>query len=196
MPFSDLPKDHFRVIYADPPWSFAAWSHRGEGKGASQHYPCMKLPDICSLPVASIAHRDCALFIWVVQPMLPEAMEVIEAWGFKFRTVAFAWIKMPKSWSDDEGQLSMTRTRIKPRLGLGYHTRSGMEQCFLAIKGDGYKRQKQGVEQVLHAPIRKHSQKPDEIRNRIEMLVGDVPRIELFARQRSPGWSSWGNENE
>lgn len=187
-----FPTGKYKVIYADPPWQFEAWSHRGEGKGASQHYDCMSLADICALPVAEIAEDDAALFIWVVQPQLPEAMKLIEAWGFKFKTVAFAWIKMPKSWEGD-GQLSMM-PRIKPRMGLGYHTRSGMEQCWLAIRGKGYKRQKQGVEQVLFSPLREHSRKPDEIAARIEALVGNVPRIELFARQNRPGWDAWGNE--
>jgi N6-adenosine-specific RNA methylase IME4 len=190
----DLPRNHFRVIYADPPWSFAAWSHRGEGKGASQHYPTMKLADICALPVASIAAPDAALFLWVVQPMLPEAMKVIEAWGFEFRTVAFCWIKMPAAWTDEPDQLSLLPTRIKPRLGLGYHTRSGMEQCWLAIRGKGYKRAAQGIEQVLHAPLQQHSRKPDEIAERIVALAGDVRRIELFARRPRAGWAVWGDE--
>jgi N6-adenosine-specific RNA methylase IME4 len=186
-PFAGLPRKHFRVVYADPPWRFAAWSHRGEGRGASQHYSCMNLDEICALPVAELAADDAALFLWVVQPMLPAAMRVLEAWGFAFRTVAFVWIKMPPSWTPDS-------PRHQPRLGLGYHTRSGAEQCWLAIRGNGYKRQALGVEQVLHAPLRKHSQKPNEIAERIERLIGDVPRIELFARELRSGWCSWGKE--
>lgn len=190
-PFAGLQARHYQVIYADPPWNFAAWSHRGEGKGAAQHYSTMKLADIKALPVPDIAAPDCALFLWVVQPMLPEAMEVIESWGFKFRTVAFCWVKMRQLWS--ENQLSLLSQ--KPRMGLGYHTRSGMEQCWLAIRGKGYKRAEQGVEQVLHAPIGEHSAKPREIRNRIVRLTGDVPRVELFAREPTAGgWVAWGNE--
>jgi N6-adenosine-specific RNA methylase IME4 len=191
-----FPDKKFKVIYADPPWQFKAWSHRGEGKGASQHYDCMSLADICALPVADIAEDDAALFLWVVQPQLPEAMELIEAWGFKFKTVAFAWIKMPKSW--DPNQIGTSR--FAPRLGLGYHTRSGMEQCWLAVRGKGYKRRPKGeaasIEQVLHAPLGRHSEKPEEIAHRIERLVGDVPRIELFARKRRNGWDVWGNDDE
>lgn len=190
-PFKGLQKNGYRVLYADPPWNFKAWSHRGEGKGASQHYSTMKLDDICALPVADISAPDAALFMWVVQPMLPEAMHVLDAWGFKFRTVAFCWVKMPASWTDS--QFSMA-PRMKPRLGLGYHTRSGMEQCWLAIRGKGYKRHAQGVEQVLHAPLREHSRKPDEIAARIDELVGDVPRLEMFARERKYGWDSWGDQ--
>jgi N6-adenosine-specific RNA methylase IME4 len=188
----------YKVIYADPPWNFAVWSHRGEGKGASQHYQCMSLADICNLPVADICEDDAALFMWVVQPMLPEALRVIEKWGFIYRTVAFIWVKMPQSWCDPHTmrQLSLVPTRIEPRLGLGYHTRSGAEQCWLAIRGKGYKRSKQSVAQVLHAPIREHSRKPDEIAQRIVELTGNVSRIELFARDLRHGWDCWGDEAE
>jgi N6-adenosine-specific RNA methylase IME4 len=194
MAFEELPKKHFRAMLADPPWHFAAWSHRGEGKGASQHYDCMSLDEICALPVADIMADDAALFLWVVQPMLPDGLRVMESWGFKFRTVAFVWVKMPATWSEHQLSMFETGNRVQPRLGLGYHTRSGVEQCWLGIRGNGYERQAQGVEQVLHAPLRQHSRKPDEIARRIELLVGDVPRIELFARQARPGWQAWGNE--
>jgi N6-adenosine-specific RNA methylase IME4 len=186
-PFAGLPRAHYRVAYADPPWRFYPWSYRGDGKGACQHYECMSLESVCALPVKDLMAPDAALFLWAVQPMLPEAMRVLEAWGFAFRTVAFVWIKMPPSWTADS-------PRHQPRLGLGYHTRSGAEQCWLAIRGRGYKRRCCGVEQVLHAPLRSHSRKPDEIAERIERLVGDVPRIELFARARRPGWISWGDQ--
>jgi len=186
-PFIGLPRGHFRVCYADPPWRFHAWSHRGEKKGACQHYQTRALDEICTLPVAELMAPDAALFLWVVQPMLPEAVQVLRAWGFEYRTVAFVWNKMPASWTETSG-------RVRPRLGLGYHTRSGAEQCWLAIRGRGYERQCKGVEQVIHAPLRAHSQKPDEIVERIERLVGDVPRIELFARTHRPNWSAWGDE--
>ena len=192
--FSTLPRKDYKVLVADPPWRFAAWSHRGEGKGASQHYDCMSLKDLCALPVESIVADDAALFLWVVQPMLPEALKLIEAWGFLYRTVAFVWVKMPASWTKDQFGFEWAPRRVKPKMGLGYHTRSGTEQCWLAIRGDGYKRQAQGIEQVLHAPLREHSRKPPEIMERIEALVGDVPRAELFARCERPGWDSWGEE--
>lgn len=203
-----LKKGHYKVILADPPWQFQAWSHRGEDRGAVQHYDCMSLQDICNLPVGDLAAEDCALFLWVVQPMLPEAMRVIESWGFKFKTVAFAWIKMPKTWgADGDGRWS----RVSPRMGLGYYTRSGMEQCWLATKGSpklahpptesrvegakglkGIKRVT--VPQVIHAPLREHSRKPDEVARSINKLFGDVSRCELFAREHNNGWESWGEQ--
>jgi N6-adenosine-specific RNA methylase IME4 len=186
-PFVGLPRHYFKVAYIDPPWRFQTWSHRGQGKGASQHYETWSFERLKALPVPELMVPDGAVFSWVVQPLLPEAVQLLTHWECPFRSVGFIWVKMPPSWTEASG-------RIRPRLGLGYHTRSGTEQCWLGIRGKGYKRQCQGVEQVLHAPIRAHSQKPDEIANRIARLVGDVPRIELFARTRRPGWVSWGDE--
>lgn len=183
-----FPQGPFEVILADPPWSFAAWSHRGEGRGASQHYNCMSLQDIKALPVSSIAWKDAALFLWVVQPMLPEALELIEAWGFKFKTVAFAWVKI----KGKQDRLFYSGEDV--RMGLGYHTRAGMEQCWLATRGKGYERMSQGEAQVIFSPLREHSRKPDEIQDAIVRLCGDVPRCELFARQEREGWMTWGNE--
>jgi len=186
-PFIGLPTGHFTVAYVDPPWSYQTWSHRGQGKGASQHYEVQPAEWLEMLPIAQLMAADAAMFLWVPQPFIPDAVQILKCWGFNYRTVAFYWIKMPARWTPESG-------RIRPRLGLGYHTRSGAEQCWLAMRGRGYKRQCQGVEQVIHAPLRAHSQKPDEIIERIERLVGDVPRIELFARAHRPGWTVWGDE--
>jgi N6-adenosine-specific RNA methylase IME4 len=205
MIFDGLPLNHFRVVYADPPWQFKTYNEKGRKKlpdwkpfkGASaQHYETMKLDDIINIPVRDIAAKDAALFMWVVQPMLPEAMQVLDAWGFEFKTVVFCWVKMLKSWVDTPSQMEFfpVPIRVRPRLGLGYHTRSGMEQCWLAVRGKGYRRQKRGVEQVLHAPLSDHSKKPEEFARRIELLTGDVPRIELFARRYRKGWTVWGDE--
>lgn len=188
----DLPRGPFSVIYADPPWRFASWSHRGEAKGAAQHYDCMSLDDICALPVAGAAARDAALFIWVVQPMLPEALRVVEAWGFTFKTVAFCWVKL----KGVAAQQKLFYAAEDVRLGLGYHTRSGMEQCWLATRGKGYQRLTQGEAQVHFEAVREHSRKPDHFVSAIERLTGDVPKLEMFARTTRPGWSAWGNQTD
>jgi N6-adenosine-specific RNA methylase IME4 len=188
-PFAGLPRGYFRIALIDPPWTFHAWSHRGEGKGACQHYRCQSLEEIIALPVDQLMAADAAVFLWVVQPMFPEALRVITAWNFEYRTKAFVWIKMPKRWNANHLPL-----RIRPRMGLGYHTRSGTEDCWLALRGKGYRRQSMGVEQVVYAPIREHSRKPDEVRVRIDQRVGGIPRIELFAREQAPGWNAWGDE--
>ena len=142
----------------------------------------MKLSDICALPVASLTDKDCALFMWVTFPNLKEAFEVISAWGFEYKTVAFVWCKKNKivdSWFT----------------GLGYWTRANAEICLLATKGKP-KRVSKSVRQIIDTPIERHSKKPDEIRERIVELMGDLPRVELFARQPTLGWDIWGNEVE
>ena len=133
-------------------------------------------------PVAEIADRDCALFLWATFPQLPEALRLIKAWGFAYKTVAFVWLKQnPKA--------------LTWFYGLGFWTRSNAEICLLATKGHP-KRQSAGIHQLVISPVERHSKKPDEVREKIVELMGDVPRIELFARQQTPGWDVWGNEVE
>ena len=170
----------YKVLYADPPWAYKVWSKKGAGRSAESHYPTMPIEAIKALPVGELADRDCTLFLWITLPMLREAWGVMDAWGFAFKTVAFVWIKQcPKSDS--------------LFTGMGYWTRANAELCLLATRGRP-KRQAKNVHQVILSHVERHSQKPEEARRRIEALMGDVPRIELFARQKVPGWDAWGNE--
>ena len=140
----------------------------------------MKLSDICALSVADIADKDCALFMWATFPNLQEAFEVIEAWGFTFKTIAFVWCKKNRkadSWFT----------------GLGHWTRANAEICLLATKGKP-KCISKSVHQIVATPIERHSKKPDEVRKRIVELMGDLPKIELFAREKTDGWDVFGNE--
>ena len=170
----------YNIIYADPPWSYRVWSEKGKGRSAENHYPTMSIKEICALPISNIAEKDSALFLWVTFPTLPEAFEVIRAWGFKFATVAFVWVKRNKKSPDYF-------------FGLGYWTRANAEICLLATKGKP-RRVSASVRQIIDAPLMRHSQKPDECRDRIVELMGDLPRIELFARNKADGWDVWGNE--
>ena len=140
----------------------------------------MSLDDIKALPVGELADKDCALFMWITFPLLREAWDVIESWGFTYKSVAFVWVKQNKK---------------TPSLfwGMGYWTRANAELCIIATKGSP-KRQSKSVHQVIISPIEQHSKKPDITRDRIVELMGDVPRIELFARQKTEGWDVWGNE--
>ena len=142
----------------------------------------MSADDICSLPVADIAEDNSVLFLWVTFPNLQESFRVIKAWGFEYRTVAFVWVKRNKK-------------AINWFMGLGYWTRANAEICLLAVKGKP-KRVSKSVRQIIDSPIERHSKKPDETRERIVELMGDLPRIELFARQKTDGWNVWGNEVE
>jgi len=140
----------------------------------------MSVDEICALPVADISAKDSVLFLWVTFPNLQDSFRVIEAWGFNYRTVAFVWVK---------------RNKKAPNwfMGLGYWTRANAEICLLAAKGNP-KRISKSVRQIIDSPIERHSKKPDETRDRIVDLMGDLPRIELFARQKTEGWDVWGNE--
>ena len=170
---------NYQVIYADPPWDYQQCRLSGSAK---KHYPTMRIEELCALPVADIADRDCALFLWATFPQLPEALRLIKAWGFVYKTVAFVWLKQ-------------NRKALTWFYGLGFWTRSNAEVCLLATKGHP-KRQSAGIQQLVISPVERHSKKPDEVREKIVELMGDVPRIELFARQQTPGWDVWGNEVE
>ena len=142
----------------------------------------MGIAEIKALPVGQLAAVDCALFLWITFPCLYEVLDVLSAWGFTYKTVAFVWIKQ-------------NRKSNSLFWGMGYWTRANAEFCILATKGRP-RRKSAGVHQVILSHVEQHSKKPDEARDRIVALMGDLPRIELFARQQSPGWDVWGNEVE
>lgn len=172
----------YGIIYADPPWHYRVYSKKGAGRSAESHYPTMTIEKIQALPVSELADKDCALFMWITFPLLKESLSVLSAWGFKFKTIAFVWIKQ-------------NRKSDSLFWGMGYWTRANAEFCVLATKGKP-KRMAKNVHQVIISHIEEHSKKPDEARRRIVRLMGDLPRIELFARQKSAGWDVWGNEVE
>ena len=174
-----LPIGTYNIIYADPPWRYEQRKVQG---AAENHYPTMSIDELCALPVETLAEKDCLLFLWATFPQLPEALRLIRAWGFTFKTVAFVWLKLNKkspTWF----------------YGLGYWTRGNAEICLLAKRGKP-KRRSAGVHQFIISPVEEHSKKPDVTRDKIIELAGDLPRVELFARQTSPGWDVWGNEVE
>lgn len=170
----------YQIIYADPPWDFRGYDLKKTGRYVGNKYVVQDRHWIESLPVKEIASEDCILFLWVTMPKLNEVFEVIQAWGFTYKTVAFIWVKRNKkspSWF----------------WGMGRWTRSNAELCLLATKGNP-KRISAAVHSVIDTPIESHSKKPAEVRARIIQLCGDLSRIELFARQRVEGWDAWGNE--
>lgn len=170
----------YNIIYADPPWNFKHYSDKGKGRSPENHYKCQNLKDIKELPISDLADDNCVLFMWVTYPFLEKGMEVLKAWGFTYKTVGFTWVKKNKkadSWF----------------WGMGYWTRSNAEICIIATKGS-ITRQSSSVHQIIDTPIEGHSKKPDVTRDRIVELCGDLPRIELFARQKAEGWDVWGNE--
>ena len=175
--FCDITK--YNIIYADPPWRY---SQKRLSGAAEHHYPTMSIEELCVLPVSGLAAEDSALFLWATFPQLPEALRLIKAWGFQYKTVAFVWLKLNRK----------TRSWF---YGLGFWTRGNAEICLLATKGHPA-RKSAGIHQFIISPVEQHSKKPDETRDKITALMGDLPRIELFARQKTPGWDAWGNEVE
>mgnify|MGYP005758026653 FL=1 len=172
-------ENKYGIIYADPPWRYDNPKNNDPAMGGIT-YPTMSLEDICNMPIHNIASKNCILFLWATMPKLREALEVIKAWGFNYKTCAFCWVKQNPSGN---GIYS----------GLGHWTNGNAELCLLATKG-APKRVSKNVKQIVLAPRGRHSAKPPEVRNRIVQLIGDISRIELFAREEPEGWDCFGNE--
>jgi N6-adenosine-specific RNA methylase IME4 len=174
----------YNIIYADPPWNGLGWNNGSGQKCPANHYQVQDIEWIKSLQVQNISDNLCFLFLWVTFPNLQEGLDTIREWGFKYSTCAFNWVKRNKK---SDGYF----------VGCGNYTRANSELCLLGTKGKCQSaRQSRSVRQICDARIMGHSQKPPEIRDRIVSLCGDLPRIELFARQEIDGWDTWGNEVE
>lgn len=171
----------YSIIYADPPWAYKQGNNHPRWAGdALKHYPTMDIETIKALPVGHLADKDCILYLWATFPNIQLALDTIKAWGFKYKTVGFTWVKLNKK-------------NKKPFFGIGYYTKSNAEICLIATRGKTWKLTN-SISSVLLEPIEGHSKKPDKVRDLIVQLSGNLPRIELFARQRADGWDAWGNE--
>lgn len=185
--FDGLPKGHYAAIYADPPWHYRVWSEGSQkSRLASAKYKVMSTADIAAMPVAELAATDSVLFVWITWPQLFDAKEVIEGWGFTYKTCAFSWTKA------NNRQIDLLHDDVAAQVGMGYWTRANSEVCLLATRGNP-KRRSAKVRQGIIEPRREHSRKPDCVPGRIERLVAG-PYLELFARTQRPGWDCWGNE--
>ena len=186
----NFPNKRYSVIYADPPWSYyndmtiePRENKSSSGSMTHPNYPVMSSSDIMALPVGDLAANDCILFCWTTDYHLAKCIEVIKAWGFEYKTVGFAWSKRNKDNS--------------PVCFMGAYTmKSGIELCLIGTRGKNACKMvvSHKVRSYIESPREQHSKKPDEVRDRIVTLVGDVPRIELFARQKTEGWDAWGND--
>lgn len=172
-----FPDKKYQIIYADPPWVYKDKS-KSHGGGAESHYVCTPTDELSKLCVPADNNSVCLM--WVTYPQLEEGLKLLKTWRFKFKTVAFTWVKTNK-----DGSIYM---------GMGRHTRANAEICLLGVRGKGLPRINAGIYQTqLHARTR-HSEKPKAFRSDIERLYGNATRIELFARQKTEGWDVWGNE--
>lgn len=184
----------YPVIYADPPWTYNDHSCNG---GVGKVYKTLSAEAIARLPVARLAGADAVMFLWGTYPKLPEVLALIPRWGFTFKSIAFQWIKTRGVNVDGSG---------RPFLGLGRWTRGNSEPCFLCVRGKPERisasvsqliftaEQGGSADDVFVAPVGKHSAKPPETRDKIVQLMGESPRLELFAREKVAGWDCWGNE--
>jgi len=176
----------YQIIYADPPWEYKQSGSKTNSRGmAKQHYSTMSTTDICSLPVQRIKTDDAVCFMWATFPNIKEALQVMSAWGFEYKTAAFVWVKTNKK-SDSLFW------------GMGAYTRANAEVCLLGIsKGTKASEivKSHGVHQIIMDKIGRHSQKPQVVRDKIADLLGDkCHQIELFARQEVNSWDCWGDE--
>ena len=176
----------YKIIYADPPWHYGSKSAVNNTSGSeikplSDHYNTMSLAELKLLPIAEITDKDAACFMWVTDSHLDEAIEIFKAWGFKYKTIAFNWVK--------------TTNKGNYCKNVAPWTMKSSEICLLGTKGAMTKyKQVNNIESLVIAERTKHSRKPEEVRKRIELLFGDIPRLEMFARQASEGWDVFGNE--
>jgi len=170
----------YQIIYADPPWKYG-FSPKA-GSSIERHYTPMAIDDICSLGVKDISNDNCLLFLWVTMPLLESGLRVIKEWGFRYVTCGFVWVKNSKQFPNKERYL-----------GIGSYTKSNAELLLIGRKGKSpINRKCKTVGQIIRTPRLRHSEKPPEVRDRIVQLMGDLPRIELFARQKVEGWDSIG----
>jgi N6-adenosine-specific RNA methylase IME4 len=179
-PFAGFPRHHYGALYPDPAWRFLTYNRvEVTGRGKTKHYDTMPTEEIAALPVGDLAADDCAMFLWVHNAMFEAAFEVLKAWDFRFKSVAFVWTKITKAGM--------------PHMGGGLSaTRSCTEQCWLATRGHP-KRLSMSVRQAILERRRESGRKPDRVRGDIERLFAG-PYLELFARARTVGWDSWGRE--
>ena len=171
------PPGGFGLIMADPPWSYDMRSEKGYEKSPQAHYDCMSIDSIKALPVAALAADHCVLWLWALNTMLPQALEVVAAWGFEYKTAGH-WVKRTK-----HGKLSF---------GTGYLLRGAGEPFLIGTRGAP--KTEKCVRSVIEGPLREHSRKPDEAFAAAERLMPRAQRVELFSRQPRDGWAAWGDE--
>ena len=185
----------YNVIYADPAWSYSKgvyqkWrpSNNGKDRVINDFYKTMSIDEMKALPIKDISEKDCALFMWFTYSHLPQAIDLCKSWGFKYKSIAFVWLKL-----SNKGNILSN---------IGSWTMGNTEAVLIATKGNMLKYKKRNdIKQIVmpNTDLRlkggnRHSRKPKEVMERIELLFPDATKIELFARQKVEGWDAWGNE--
>ena len=195
----------YQLIYVDPPWQYGNKISNG---AAENHYSTMSLAELKRLPIWDVAAEDAVLAMWYTGTHTEEAIELAEAWGFRIRTMkGFTWVKLNQyaerrfNKAIAEGELVdfndfLSMLNSETRMNGGNYTRANTEDLLIATRGIGFERVSASIKQVVYSCLGEHSEKPWEVRRRLELLYGDVERVELFARDTWPGWDRWGNQCE
>ncbi|MEB7601380.1 MT-A70 family methyltransferase [Raoultella terrigena] len=193
----------YQLIYVDPPWQYGNKISNG---AAENHYSTMSLAELKRLPIWDVAAEDAVLAMWYTGTHTEEAIELAEAWGFRIRTMkGFTWVKLNQyaerrfNEAIAEGELVdfndfLSMLNSETRMNGGNYTRANTEDLLIATRGIGLERVSASIKQVVYSCLGEHSEKPWEVRRRLELLYGDVERVELFARDTWPGWDRWGNQ--
>lgn len=191
----NLPPGPYQLILADPPWSTLLWSgaqRTPTQKGGTDHYPVMSAQDLQAMPVAAIAARDAVLVMWTIGSHLDQALALGAAWGFAYVTDVFYWAKQRQLRPN---QVDLFTDDVPPApIGMGKYTRKQVEPCLLFKRGRGLKVRDHSVPQLIVAPKREHSRKPEAQYLALESLFGNVRSLELFSRTPRAGWDAWGND--
>jgi N6-adenosine-specific RNA methylase IME4 len=194
-PFAGLRRKHYRAIAIDPPTHFKCrtalrvqnWNSR---RDVEKHYATMSFDELAALPLSDLAHPEgCHLFEWTSAPHLPRACELIERWGWKYSSKAFTWVKLRRALDPDQFYLLVESDL---QIGLGLTTRKGTEDVLLGRRGNA-RRIAKNVREVILAPVREHSRKPDQFYDRVQEYCAG-PYADLFARERRPEWDCWGDQ--
>ena len=187
-----LPYRHFAVGHADVPWEYLTYSKNGLERSAEVHYDCMTLRDIARLNVEAHMQRDSYLFFWVTGPHLAigSHIPIMRAWGFEPVAMAFVWLKLNSNWHP---QWLTYMEDAMFFMGMGHTTRQNAEYVILGRRGDPPERLSKSIRQIILAPLREHSRKPDEVYRRIERYA-EGPYLDLFGREQREGWTVRGNE--
>ena len=173
----ERPSEGYSLIMADPTWHFKTRSKKGDAKSPQAKYRTMTLDEIKAMPVADLAAKDCHLWLWCTNPNIPEALEVMAAWGFTFSTAGH-WPKITKN-----GKLAF---------GTGYVFRGAGEPYLIGKRGKP--KNTRGTRSVIFGQVREHSRKPDEVYAEAERWMPNATRMDLFSRQRREGWHCWGDQ--
>ena len=195
VPFVGLKRGYYGAIAVDPASRFKSYTsiqsqNPSSRRDNERHYKTMSFAELAALPVKELAApTGCHLFVWTSGPFLPQTLKLIELWGFRYSTRAFTWLKVRRGW---DGVSPLYESDFP--VGLGLTTRSQTEIVLLARRGN-CRRNAKNVRELILAPRREHSRKPDEFFRRVEQYC-EGPFVDLFARERRPGWDAFGDETE